>query len=189
MEKTIFACDFWKDYLWLFILPALLGTFMFIAGIFTLIYAFTISKWIMAVISLFLIFIGQSLMYTLECGLMQKVTINKNWVIYKYPKFYWPFSSAKETFQIKDINSIMLGYFLMSKIFPDKIESLSQSLQYGKDTGFEIIYNKENENIDKKMGLPVIHSQDYYGAIKNLIGNAGLKSSEIGFIFKKDMKI
>jgi hypothetical protein len=192
MEKTVFAPNFWKDYLWfspLCILPSLFG---FALGIYMLISS--ILSWETIFWALLLILICQIPMYALIYGLTARITIDENQVSFRCLNFFWPFYFNEETANLKEINALALGYFLMKKIYPKSAEAQWQSMKYTNATkinegniGFTISYNKENA--DKTMSLPIIHSQDYYDAIKNLIENAGLKPSKMGFIFKREIKI
>lgn len=183
MVKTVFVPDFWKDNLWLFIIPVLLGLIFFLAGIAFLFYVFISGNWIMIIPSMVLIFSGQALMYTLECSLMQRVIITSDYIVFRYPKFYWPFSFNEEKVSVKDIISVSFGYFLMSKLFPDFLKSEQSDFSALRYVSLEIKYRK-GEDI-KTLGPPIIHDEDYYTAVKGLIKSAKLKPTSLGFVFKK----
>lgn len=185
-ECEIYKHWFWKDWVWVWALLALiLGLPFFIFGGISIAYGIVAqglgAKGSILFFGLPLFLTGWFFVFAFWCHHKEQVSFTAEHTIYRYPRYI--LLGFKETkVPNRDITGAALGFVALSRLYPDVIKSPGARFVPRK-LGIEFKYMKDNKT--KTLKLPMYRNPAYFAAIKKLIEDTKLQQTELKFVFRK----
>jgi len=186
MAEIIFKSNFFKDYVWIWLIFAILfglPTLVFSIGwmIYVLMHMKGVVMLVMILVSLSLAVLAWSFFFAFSCALKQEVVFSPSYIEVASPP-YALFWAKKIRIQKKDIQAVALGFVAMRKIFPEEMKSKTMSM-IPRDLFIKIGHIQDGRM--RSILLPNFNNQQYFSELKKLVKDTRLKKTELAFIFKK----
>ena len=190
-SQRVYNTDFWKDGVWaLLLFSGLPGLILILIDFLLLIFAFTSfasgaldgANFAIWVAFCLLLFPGGYLMvYAFWLHYKNKIIFKQNELSYVSPNLL--FKEIEKKIPHKNIVSVVLGWHVMEKAFPEKIEVCRPFFGMIREITIQICYKEEGKV--KNLSLPIIHKKEYYDEFSQLVKRIDLKAKEFPFAFKQ----
>ncbi|MFA5126105.1 MAG: hypothetical protein WC462_03830 [archaeon] len=189
--QRVYKTDFLKEGVWaLLFFSALPGLILILIDFLLLIFAITsfasgtidganFAIWIG--FCLLLLPSGYLMVYAFWMHYRTKVIFRQDEMSYFSTNLL--FREVEKKIPYKKIVSVVLGWHMMEKAFPEKIEECRSFFGMIREITIEIHYEEDGKV--KNLVLPIIHKKEYYDEFRQLVKHLGLEAKEFPFAFKQ----